>query len=749
MVGVTAIRFEPDPSGPVVAEIGGALRGDVRLVLSGFLKDVAVHAAITGRWTIRWREGTGGRQASRVVTALEHPVIAGVPLFKGESVLPLAFPIPDGLPIPQTLRQKPLEQHQQQDQTKRQSSSSSSSSSASIASSATVAAPAGGAVAPASPAAKKKKKPAVTVLSASCDYVLKLTASWPSGSILGGRTQKSVDVPFVLLPSSRQRSLILGRRSPLAVSNIWTEIAPGTSCPTPTALSLAHLFSTSSSSPSTKTADPVDLDQTAAQNSPFGGPMGEWDPYRLPPPSTPIDRGDVRYELQLQRRTFLLGDSIPVRLVMRARSTPLGVEKRLAAVVITVIGMHSYRLPSVTLRGGATKIPTRRAVTALVSKRYTLGNLAAVSALAASDSTAAGGTSLSSEPTEPSEAGASSDAASVQDPDDVSVGAASPAPRRARVLAASGGLTALAAAAAPGSSSSGVAVSRTFKVPTPMGEDIAPSMGANGLVEVRYLLRISVYVEGGPGGGVTATGGTLASSLNGPVGGPTHLPAPAQPLAPQAGTTAASAAGATPAVPAGPLAATSASAYALSRASSSSLASVPSTSAPGTNPKSMPPPTAGGAANATGPAAGSTAAAAAAEGTDPEAVAATEAAVKDVIQANELNVMRMEPSLVIEVPVTLLGRGAGANPVAVPYVPRGYADPVPGVAATAAVVATPPPAPSVVVANGTRPTKDVVAAADDGWEVQSSGGVAASSGSSSSATALGLKRMSSASSLLE
>ncbi|KAJ1560921.1 hypothetical protein HK405_005510, partial [Cladochytrium tenue] len=740
MVGVTAIRFEPDPSGPVVAEIGGALRGDVRLVLSGFLKDVAVHAAVTGRWTIRWREGTGGRQASRIVTALEHTVIAGVPLFKGESVLPLAFPIPDGLPIPQTLRQKPLEQHQQQDPAKRPSSSSAASIESS---STTAAAPAGSS----SPASKKKKKPAVTVLSASCDYVLKLTASWPSGSILGGRAQKSVDVPFVLLPSSRQRSLVLARRSPLAVSNIWTEIAPGTSCPTPTALSLAHLFSTSSSSSSsssssTKTADPADPAQTSALSSPFGGPMGEWDPYRLQPPSTPIDRGDVRYELQLQRRTFLLGDSIPVRLIMRARSTPLGVEKRLAAVVITVIGMHSYRLPSVTLRGGATKIPTRRAVTALVSKRYTLGNLAAVSALAAFDPT--GGASLSSEPTEPSEAGASSDAASVQDPDDVSAGAVSPAPRRTRVLAASGGLTALAAAAAPGSSSSGVAVSRTFKVPTPMGEDIAPSMGANGLVEVRYLLRISVYVEGGPGGGVTATGGTLASSLNEPVGRPTHVPAPAQP---SAGATASSATGATPTGPASPLVATSASAYALSRASSSPLAST-SSSAPGTNPKSIPPAPSGGAANATGPAAGSTAAAAAAEGTDPEAVAATEAAVKDVIQANELNVMRVEPSLVIEVPVTLLGRGAGANPMAVPYVPRGYADPVPGVAATATVVATPPAAPSVVVANGARPTKDIIAA-DDGWEVQSSGGMTASGGSSSSATALGLKRMSSASSLLE
>ncbi|KAI9326921.1 hypothetical protein DFJ73DRAFT_147083 [Zopfochytrium polystomum] len=719
---VTSVAFEPEGGSPdAVAEIGGTLRGLVRLVLASFCKDVAVSASIAARWSVKFNKDRS--LATRPILTINFPVLDSTPLFKGEAALPIALTIPDHLPVPPTL------------------------------------------------ATKAPGPPTVGSISATCSYVLKITVSWPSGSILGGRSQRAIDVPVKMLPSSRDRAVVLARASPLVVSNIWTEIAPGTSCPTPTALALAHLFSSSTEdeeadssaasaasaaggkagSAAGAAASGGDVgkgdSQALVTASPFGGPLGEWDPHRHPPPSTPIDRGDVRYELQLPRRTYLLGDSIPIRLVMRTRSTPLGVGKRLAAVVATVIAVHSYRLPPKS-KG---KPPlSRRTVSAVVSKKFTLGEAGRAPVGSASASSAADADVGSD--AEDDDAASSGGAAGAGGSGGIAGKAASngsrsstPSTRLRRLLAASGNLTALTSTGLGGG---GAAVTRTFKVTTPVGEQHPPSMGGNGVIEVRHLLRISVYVEGGPGGGSLATGGPLGSTLNSPVGsaasaGNSAGTGNSNGGAGTAGTTTMVTLPGSPHLsgqssPRGSVATGAAS----KSSSSSSLASggkqdkkaakkqkpTPATAKPaapatgGNNASSSNNSSNGSSGNAAGPS----------NDEDAAAAAATEAAVKDVIQAHELSVMGIEPSLVIEVPITLLGRGALSNPEAVPYVPRGYRDTTdsaaPGTAlvtgnstsSSAAAAAANASSSGTANANGKSAGPSVtLAGSDEAWEVRS------------------------------
>ena len=73
-------------------------------------------------------------------------------------------------------------------------------------------------------------------IKGECAFVLQITVSCPSGSLLGSLSVKHYDFPITILPSSAQRARVLANQSPIALSNIWTEIAPGTSCPTPPAM---------------------------------------------------------------------------------------------------------------------------------------------------------------------------------------------------------------------------------------------------------------------------------------------------------------------------------------------------------------------------------------------------------------------------------------------------------------------------------------------------------------------------------
>lgn len=512
---ITNVVFHPLSSRQGVCEMGGSLKGHVKLTVSSLVKGVTIKANIRGRWTVAWRDSLGRpEEANRRVCSLDHDVLSNVTFFKGDHGLPLNFPIPANMPCPPSI-------------------------------------------------APKKESYSI---KGECAFVLQITVSCPSGSLLGSLSVKHYDFPITILPSSAQRARVLANQSPIALSNIWTEIAPGTSCPTPPAIALSHMFS----APSTEFKSPASA--ATAIYSPFGGPLGGWDPLHFAPPSIPIDHGDIRFELQLPRRSYLFGDTIPIRIVMKPRLTPLGIEKSISAAVVSIIGVQSFRMPRSVSASGPR---SRRNMSVIVTKKFDFSALAEDSTVPRERANSAKSNigDISSSETVTS--------STIKDYEKLSI-------RQSHAFGSTSSF-------ASDGSSNVPAVTRILKMPistsiSSSADDQQPmaSMGGNGVIEVRHILRVAVFVTGGPT--TSSASGLVLGSLNGSHNWPNTLP------------------------------------------------NGPNSSKP----------------------------------VDPIAAKVASAAITNIIRSKEIAVMGVEPSLVVEIPIALVLKGAGFNLEAVPYVPRSY-----------------------------------------------------------------------------
>ncbi|KAJ3317189.1 hypothetical protein HDU76_001296 [Blyttiomyces sp. JEL0837] len=533
MSGVTNILFYSEHSSPIVTEVGSTIRGQIRLTLGSFLKDLTIDMGIRGVWMLRWKDKMDrAHEAVRKVLAVDKNVFSG-PLFKGDHGIEVEIPIPEHLDPPPSLT---------------------------------------------TPAKVNVNGQQTLGIQGECSYILKISATW-AGGVLGKTSIKSFDVPVFIMPASRQRALILNHPSSLTLSSIWTEMAPVTSsaATAPSAVAVRKnkpLYSRRLDkstrlvlSPATPTAPEVFSPTTTANalaalaasspgsQTPPPPPQEEWledssifslfDSSSGLSVSTPIDKGELRYGLHMPRRTFLLGDTISMDLLVKTRS-PIGAAKSISYAVLTIVGVSSFRLP---------ETPSRAAP---VDKRILAPVL-----------------------TEKIEAGwETSDIGPIQ---------------------------------------------RTLKIATPL-EGIIPSILGDGMLEVQYFLRISLFVESG-------VVGSVGTSNN-------QVPPP----------------------PPAMLSTNSSSASLLTVTPPSAVTtSITPTASPKPQPSQH------------------------LSSQEQDSDSANSKALSGILRSNEA-------SLVIEIPIILLMRGAGFNKEAIPYVPRGWRPPK-IMPPPPPVTLTPPPPP--------------------------------------------------------